>query len=53
MNDPLLTPEQNAERRRNLKSRNLALGAVLIGLVVLFYVVTIFKGVPLLNQRPI
>ena len=35
-----LTPEQLAEYRRRQKSRNLALGAVLVFLVVLFYAIT-------------
>jgi hypothetical protein len=38
--------------RRRLRSRNVALGLALLGFVVLFYVVTLFKGVPLL-QRPL
>lgn len=35
----VLTPEQQRRRR----SRSLALAAVLVGFVVLFYVVTVYK----------
>lgn len=38
-----MTPEQQDEIRRRQKSRNLALGAVLVFLVVLFYAITIAR----------
>ena len=38
-----LTPEQLAEYRRRQKSRNLALGAVLVFLVILFYAITFVR----------
>lgn len=38
-----MTPEELAEYRRRQKSRNLALGAVLVFLVVLFYAITIVR----------
>lgn len=34
---------RNSERRRRQRSRNLALLAVLIGLIVLFYVMTLVQ----------
>lgn len=39
-------------KRRNLRGRNIALGLALFAFVLLFYVVTVFKGIPLL-QRPL
>ena len=42
MNDQL-TPEQLAEYRARQKSRNLALGAVLVFFVVLFYAITFVR----------
>lgn len=47
MSDPSSTPEHNAARRKSQRNRNLALGLALGALVVLFYVVTLVKGVPL------
>lgn len=38
-----MTPEELAEFRRRQKSRNLALGAVLVFLVILFYAITIVR----------
>lgn len=38
-----MTPEEMAEYRRRQKSRNLALGGVLVFLVVLFYAITIVR----------
>lgn len=38
-----MTPEEQAEIRRRQKSRNLALGAVLLFMVVLFYAITIVR----------
>ena len=47
MNDPLnatqFTPEELAEYRRRQKNRNLALGAVLVFFVVLFYAITFVR----------
>jgi hypothetical protein len=40
------------ERRRRLRQRNLALALGLVALVVIFYVITLYKGVPLITQRP-
>jgi len=37
--------------RKSLRSRNIALALALIGFVALFYVVTLTKGIPML-QRP-
>ena len=42
MNDQL-TPEQLAEYRKRQKSRNLALGAVLVFFVILFYAITFVR----------
>lgn len=39
----MMTPEEMAEYRRRQKSRNLALGGVLVFLVVLFYAITIVR----------
>lgn len=38
-----MTPEEQAEIRRRQKSRNLALGGVLLFMVVLFYAITIVR----------
>ena len=38
-----MTPEEEAEYRRRQKSRNLALGGVLLFLVFLFYIITIVR----------
>ncbi len=38
-----MTPEEMTEYRRRQKSRNLALGGVLVFLVVLFYAITIVR----------
>ncbi|WP_255528337.1 hypothetical protein [Qipengyuania sp. YIM B01966] len=38
-----MTPDQQAEIRRRQKSRNLALGGVLVFLVILFYAITIAR----------
>lgn len=40
----MTTPDdENAERRRIQKGRNVALGLVLLGFVVLFYFLTVVK----------
>jgi hypothetical protein len=39
------------ERRRRLRQRNIALGLALLALVALFYVITLYKGVPLIANR--
>lgn len=44
--------DKENERRKNLRSRNVALALALFAFVVLFYVVTLVKGVPLL-VRPL
>lgn len=44
-----LTPEEQKRRR----SRSLAIALTLLGLVVLFYVVTIFKMGPQILNRPL
>ncbi|MFO1255859.1 MAG: hypothetical protein U1E37_09360 [Sphingomonadaceae bacterium] len=38
-------PDPEAERRRIIKGRNNALGLLLLGLVVLFFLITIAKRV--------
>lgn len=38
-----MTPEEEAEFKRRQKSRNLVLGAILLGLAVLFYMITIVR----------
>lgn len=38
-----MTPEDQAEIRRRQKSRNIALGLVLVFFVLLFYAITIAK----------
>jgi len=38
-----MTPEEEAEIRRRQKSRNVALGLVLMFFVVLFYAITIVR----------
>ncbi|WP_268893199.1 hypothetical protein [Pontixanthobacter aquaemixtae] len=38
-----LTPEEQAEIQRRQKSRNLAVGGVLLFFVVLFYAITIVR----------
>lgn len=38
-----MTPEEETEYRRRQKSRNLVLGGILLGLAVLFYVITIVR----------
>ncbi len=38
-----MIPDQQAEIRRRQKSRNLALGGVLVFLVILFYAITIAR----------
>lgn len=38
-----MTPDQQDEIRRRQKSRNLALGGVLVFLVILFYAITIAR----------
>lgn len=38
-----MTPEEEAEIRRRQKGRNIALGLVLMGFVVLFYAITIVR----------
>jgi hypothetical protein len=48
-------PDHSAEveRRKRLRQRNVALGLGLVALVVIFYVITLYKGVPLITQRPL
>ena len=41
---------KNTERQKRLKSRNVALGLALLGFVILFYIVTLAKGVPLISR---
>ncbi|MES2906788.1 MAG: hypothetical protein V4691_07170 [Pseudomonadota bacterium] len=43
-------PQDTVERYRRLKKRNLAIALILIGFVVLFYVVTLVKGIPLISR---
>lgn len=43
---PRLTPEEEKRRRR----RSIALALVLVGLVVLFYLITMAKGPSVLNR---
>lgn len=38
-----MTPEEEAEYRRRQKSRNIALGSVLLFMVFLFYFITIAR----------
>ena len=38
-----MTPEEEAEFKRRQKSRNLVMGAILLGLAVLFYLITIAR----------
>jgi hypothetical protein len=38
-----MTPEEQAEFNRRRRARNLALGLVLLGFVVLFYFITIVR----------
>ena len=38
-----MTPEEEAEFKRRQKSRNLVLGAILLGLAILFYMITIVR----------
>jgi hypothetical protein len=38
-----MDPEEKAERNRRIRRRNLALLGVLVGLVVLFYLITIAR----------
>ncbi|MDE1467853.1 hypothetical protein [Aurantiacibacter sp. D1-12] len=38
-----MTPEEEQEFKRRRKSRNLVLGLVLLGMVVLFYAITIVR----------
>ncbi|MFC3098783.1 hypothetical protein [Alteraurantiacibacter palmitatis] len=38
-----MTPEEEAEFLRRRKSRNIALGLILLGFVVLFYMITIVR----------
>lgn len=38
-----MTPEEKEQFKRARKSRNLALGLVLLGFVVLFYAITIVR----------
>jgi hypothetical protein len=39
----IVQPTDSDERRRRIRGRNIALGLVLLGLVVLFYVVAIVR----------
>jgi hypothetical protein len=39
-------------RARRIRQRNIALAVALVGLVVIFYVITLYKGVPLIANRP-
>lgn len=43
MTDMELPPDPETERKRIQRSRNIALGLVLAGLVVLFFMITIAK----------
>ena len=38
-----MTPEEEAEFLRRRKARNIALGLILLGFVVLFYMITIVR----------
>lgn len=38
-----MTPEEKAEFKRRQRSRNIAVGLVLLGFVALFYFITIVK----------
>ena len=38
-----MTPDEEAEFRRRQKSRNLIVGAILIGMCALFYAITIVR----------
>ena len=38
-----MTPEEQAEFQRRQRSRNLAVGLLLLGFVILFYFITIAK----------
>ncbi len=38
-----MTPEEEAETRKRLKNRNIALGGVLLFFVILFYAITIVR----------
>ena len=38
-----MTPEEEKEYKRRRKSRNLVVGLVLLGMVVLFYAITIVR----------
>lgn len=38
-----MTPEEEEQLKKSRKSRNIALGLVLMGLVVLFYAITIVR----------
>lgn len=38
-----MTPDEQAEFKRRQRSRNIALGLVLLGFVALFYFITIVK----------
>ncbi|MBX9619315.1 MAG: hypothetical protein K2X10_09215 [Hyphomicrobiales bacterium] len=42
-----LSPEESARR---LRQRNMALAYSLVSLVILFFIITLVKGVPLLNR---
>lgn len=50
LSDPNWTPQKSAERYRRIRRRNVALALILMGFVVLFYVVTLVKGVPLISR---
>ena len=38
-----MSPEEETEYKRRQKSRNLVLGAILLGLAALFYLITIVR----------
>ncbi|WP_267904204.1 hypothetical protein [Aurantiacibacter sediminis] len=38
-----MTPEEEQEYRRRQKARNIVIGLVLLGMVVLFYAITIVR----------
>ncbi len=45
--------EMTEEQRKRLRQRNLAVAGVLFALFVIFYVITLYKGVPLIANRPL
>jgi hypothetical protein len=47
------TGPDDQERRRRLRQRNIAVAGVLAALFVIFYLITLYKGVPLIARRPL